>query len=137
MHSMKRFSDKSFWTHFLRFSLVGGAALACSLGGFYFLVDMRGIPYLYATGILFFVINFFSFLLNKYFTFRTESEHFPGEIQRYYLLMAWSFFLNLLCMFVLVDILGIWYIGASLVTAFLMMWHNFFWSYSWGFRRDI
>ena len=137
MRFMKRFGDKFPYGYFIRFLLVGGTALSCSLAGFYLLVDQAGISYLLATAILFFVVNFFSFLLNKYFTFRTESVHFLREMGRYYAIMASSFVLNLISMFLLVDVLGLWYITASVITAFLMMWYNFCWSYFWGFGKDI
>lgn len=134
---MKRFGDKFLYRYFIRFFLVGGAALSCSLAGFYLLVDQAGISYLSATALLFFVVNFFSFLLNKYFTFRTESIHLPREMGRYYAIMASSFVLNLISMFLLVDVFGVWYIAASVITAFLMMWYNFCWSYFWGFGKGI
>lgn len=137
MRFMKRFGGKFLSRYFIRFLLVGGLALSFSLAGFYLLVDKAGIPYLSATAILFFVVNFFSFLLNKYFTFRTENVHFPREMGRYYVIMVSSFILNLAGMFLLVDVLGLWYIAASVITAFLMVWYNFFWSYFWGFGRDI
>ena len=137
MRFMKRFGDKFLYGYFIRFFLVGGAALSCSLAGFYLLVDQAGISYLSATALLFFVVNFFSFLLNKYFTFRTESIHLPREMGRYYAIMASSFVLNLISMFLLVDVFGVWYIAASVITAFLMMWYNFCWSYFWGFGKGI
>lgn len=137
MRFMKRFGSKFLFWYFTRFVLVGSVALICSLVGLYFLVDKLGISYLSATALLFFVVNFLSFLLNKYFTFRTENTYFPREIGRYYMVMASSFVLNLACMFFLVDVLGLWYIAASVTTAFLMVWYNFFWSYFWGFGKGI
>ncbi len=134
---MKRFGSKFLSWDFARFLLIGSLAFICSLGGLYLLVDKMNISYLSATAIIFFVVNFFSFLLNKYFTFRTESVHLPREMGRYYVIMASSFILNLVSMFFLVEVLGVWYIAASGITAFLMVWYNFSWSYSWGFRKDI
>jgi putative flippase GtrA len=67
-------------------------------------------------------------------TFRTRREYAPIELPRYFTAMAASFVTNLALMYVLVSVLGIWYLAASLMVAVLLVSVNFLTSDRWSFR---
>jgi putative flippase GtrA len=74
------------------------------------------------------------FLLNKLLTFRTPRPHAKVELPRYFAAMAASFAANLALMYLLVSILGVWYVAASLAVALVLVIVNFLTSDRWSFR---
>lgn len=112
-------------TRFSRFLLVGG--IFCFLGAalLYVFVQLIGMNYLVGYGIAFFILNFFSYLLNKYYAFNYGSAVKWGELTRYYLVMLSSLGVNLALMYLLVDILGINYLVAAVGVAVLLAFFNY------------
>ena len=119
---------------FVVFVLVGGFCLAMNTLVLWLLASGLGLHYLIATLIAFFAITPRGFLLNKVFTFRTRREYAPIELPRYFAAMAASLAANLGLMYVLVSLLGIWYLAASLVVAVTLVVVNFLASDRWSFR---
>lgn len=119
---------------FLAFVLVGGFCLAVNTVALWALTSVLGIHYLLSTVIAFFSITPLGFLLNKVLTFRTRREHTPIELPRYFTAMAGSFAANLALMYLLVSVLGLWYLAASLMVAALLVSVNFLTSDRWSFR---
>lgn len=119
---------------FVVFVLVGGFCLAMNTLVLWLLASGLGLHYLIATLIAFFAITPLGFLLNKVFTFRTRREYAPIELPRYFAAMAASLAANLGLMYVLVSLLGIWYLAASLVVAVTLVVVNFLASDRWSFR---
>jgi len=110
---------------FARFLLTGIGFTIFNLFLLAFMVDVLVVPYLLACIISFFVLNFFSYLVNKRFSFRLRKEVVPSELWRYYLVMMASLLTNLAIMYILVDILSIHYLSASLFTSILLVTINF------------
>ena len=119
---------------FTAFVLVGGFCLAANTVLLWALTSGLGIHYLVSTVIAFAAITPLGFLLNKVITFRTRREHARIELPRYFAAMAASFAANLALMFLLVSVLGVWYLAASLVVAGLLVILNFLTSDRWSFR---
>lgn len=119
---------------FASFVLVGGVCLVANTAVLWGLTAGLGIHYLLSTVIAFCAITPFGFLLNKAVTFRTRREYAPIELPRYFAAMAFSFSANLALMYLLVSILGLWYVPASLAVAALLLAFNFISSDRWSFR---
>jgi putative flippase GtrA len=113
---------------------VGGLCLGMNTFVLWLLVSGLGMNYLVATLLAFLTITPLGFLLNKILTFRTRREYAPIELPRYFAAMATSLGANLLLMYVLVSLLGVWYLAASLAVAFLLLIVNFVTSDRWSFR---
>lgn len=124
----------SLAARFAVFVLVGGFCLAMNTLVLWLLASGLGMHYLLATLIAFFAITPLGFLLNKVFTFRTRREYAPIELPRYFGAMAASLAANLGLMYVLVSLLGVWYLAASLVVAVTLVVVNFLASDRWSFR---
>ena len=116
------------------FVLVGGFCLALNTLALWALTAGLGIHYLLSTVIAFCTITPLGFLLNKLLTFRTRMEYAPIELPRYFTAMAASFGANIGLMYLLVSVLGLWYLPASLLVAAVLVTLNFLTSDRWSFR---
>ena len=119
---------------FVAFALIGGLCLGLNLLVLWTLTSGLGIHYLISTAIAFSTITPLGFLLNKVVTFRTRREYVPIELPRYFSAMAASFAANLGLMYLLVSVLGLWYLPASLLVAVTLLVVNFLTSDRWSFR---
>jgi len=119
---------------FAAFVLVGGFCLAMNTLVLWLLAAGLGLHYLLATLVAFLAITPLGFLLNKVLTFRTRREHAPIELPRYFAAMAASLAANLALMYVLVSVLGLWYLAASILVALTLVVTNFVVSDRWSFR---
>ena len=116
------------------FVLVGGFCLALNTAALWVLTSGVGLHYMLSTIIAFFAITPLGFLMNKVLTFRTRREYAPIELPRYFTAMAASFAANIALMYLLVSVLGVWYLAASLIVAVLLVSLNFLTSDRWSFR---
>lgn len=121
---------------FAAFGLVGGLCLALNTLALWALTSGLGIHYLLSTVLAFSTITPLGFLLNKLLTFRTRREHTAVELPRYVAAMAVSFVANIALMYLLVSVLGVWYLAASLLVAITLLVANFLTSDRWSFRVE-
>ena len=119
---------------FATFVLVGGLCLALNTVALWILTSLVGLHYLASTMIAFFALTPLGFWLNKVLTFRTRREYARIELPRYFSAMATSFAANLALMYLLVSVLGVWYLAASLIVAVVLVCFNFLTSDRWSFR---
>jgi putative flippase GtrA len=123
-------------TRFAAFVLVGGLCLAANTLVLWALTSGLGVHYLASTVVAFTAITPLGFLLNKVLTFRTRREYARIEMPRYIGAMAASFAMNLALMYLLVSMLGMWYVAASLLVAVVLVIFNFLSSDRWSFRAE-
>jgi putative flippase GtrA len=121
-------------SRFIAFGLVGGLCLGLNTLVLWALTSGLGVHYLVSTVVAFSAITPLGFLLNKVLTFRTRREYAPVELPRYVLAMGASFFANIALMYLLVSVLGLWYLPASLLVAMTLLVVNFLTSDRWSFR---
>jgi putative flippase GtrA len=119
---------------FAAFCLVGGLCLSLNTFALWALTSGVGLHCLASTALAFALITPLGFLLNKLLTFRTRREYAPVELPRYFTAMAASFAANLALMYLLVSVLGVWYLAASLLVAITLLVVNFLTSDRWSFR---
>jgi len=121
-------------SRFAAFVLVGGLCLAANTLLLWALTSGLGIHYLVSTAIAFVSITPLGFLLNKVITFRTRREYARIELPRYLGAMAASLAANFGLMYLLVSVLGMWYLAASILVAVTLVACNFIASDRWSFR---
>ena len=119
---------------FVRYALVGGVCLLLNLAALWLLTDVGGLHYLLSTMIAFFTLTPVGFVLQKVMTFRTPREAAPVEWPRYFITMAASFAANLGLMYLLVSVLGLWYLAASVAVAIALLVANYLVNSGWSFR---
>jgi putative flippase GtrA len=118
---------------FIRYAFVGGVCLLLNLAVLWLLTSVAGLHYLVSTVIAFFMLTPLGFLLQKAVTFRTPRAAAPVEWPRYLATMAASFAANLGLMYLLVSLLGVWYLAASVLVAVCLLAANFLLNDYWSF----
>ncbi|WP_324282911.1 GtrA family protein [Cyanobacterium aponinum UTEX 3221] len=118
-----------------RFLGVGGFCAGLSLIIMYILTSIIHINYLISTVITIIVTNFIGFYLNKYYTFQTKKKLFWRELWKYYSVMLSSYILNVFAMYVLVDLVNIWYLYANILLMAILTPFNYFFHKKWSFNK--
>lgn len=118
---------------FFPYALVGGSCLLLNFVVLWLLTSVVGLHYLVSTMISFLTLTPVGFALQKTFTFRTPGERTRVEWPRYFVTMGSSFAANLALMYVLVSLLGVWYLAASLIVAVLLFSASFLVNDRWSF----
>jgi len=121
---------------FVAFGLVGALCLGLNTLALWALTSGLGVHYLVSTAIAFSTITPLGFALNKVLTFRTHRHYTSVELPRYLATTAASFAANIALMYLLVSVLGMWYLPASLLVAAGLMVSNFLVSDAWSFRAQ-
>ena len=118
---------------FLRYAFVGGVCMLLNVGVLWLLTSIAGLHYLVSTLISFFTLTPLGFLLQKVVTFRTPAPRAPVEWPRYFLTMGTSLAANLGLMYVLVSLLGVWYLAAAVLVSVSLLAANFLVNHYWSF----
>lgn len=118
---------------FLSYAVVGGICAALNLAALWLLTSVVGLHYLLSTMISFFTLTPVGFWLQKLVTFRTPRTAAGFEWPRYLATMGSSFAANLLLMYVLVSLAGLWYLAASVVVTLALLATNFLVNDRWSF----
>ena len=118
---------------FLTYAIVGGTCTVLNLAVLWLLTSVLGLHYLVSTMISFFTLTPVGFWLQKLVTFRTPRAAASVEWPRYFATMGSSFVANLALMYVLVSLLGLWYLAASLIVIVLLLATNFLLNDRWSF----
>lgn len=118
---------------FLSYAIVGAICALLNLAALWLLTSVAGLHYLLSTLIAFFTLTPMGFWLQKLVTFRTPRERAPVEWPRFFTTMGSSLGANLLLMYVLVSVFGLWYLAASVVVTIALLATNFLVNDRWSF----
>lgn len=118
---------------FLSYAVVGGVCTLLNLAALWLLTSVLGVHYLVSTMIAFLALTPMGFWLQKLVTFRTPRAAAGLEWPRYFATMGSSFAANLALMYVLVSLLGLWYLAASVVVTLVLLATNFLVNDRWSF----
>jgi len=120
---------------FLTYAVVGGSCTVLNLAILWLLTSVVGLHYLVSTMISFFALTPVGFWMQKLVTFRTPRAAAGFEWPRYFATMGSSFAANLGLMYLLVTLLGLWYLAASIVVTLILLVSNFLINDRWSFAR--
>lgn len=100
----------------VRFCIAGAAGVITYYAALYCLTEYLGLWYV-ASAVIGFILNTgLNFTLQKFWTFQNKETHFVRRQLVLYSLMTISFLiLNTLCLYLMVQYLHIWYIGAQMI----------------------
>lgn len=102
----------------IKYILAGGTAACVDLSVLYVAHDVAGISLLPSVAIAFFFGFLASFLLQKFWAFEDRSvERVHSQASLYFAVSGVNFFLNLLLMYLLVEVFGLWYLFAKIVVS--------------------
>lgn len=111
----------------LRFLVGGGSAFAADLSTLYFFRGILEWPLLVSVALAFMVGFTTTFIVQKYWTFTDKTyDNIHKQAGATFGLTVVNFFANLLLMYFLVNILGVWYILAKIFVAGGLAIINFF-----------
>lgn len=119
---------------FFKFLLVGGFCTLQNIVWLYVLTTLLGLHYIVSTIILMITVNTLGFYLNRRFTFKKQGDNFWHELWKYHTVMLSSSVTVLILMYVLVDIVGIWYLYANIIITIGMTLVNFLMHHKWTFK---
>lgn len=111
----------------LRYFISGGTAAAVDFLFLYLFTDGFGLHYLLSAVLAFLVAFGVSFVLQKFWTFQdhsTERIHTQGVL--YFVVALANLLLNTLLMYLFVDWLHFWYMGAQFFASGLIALESFF-----------
>lgn len=118
---------------FLSYAIVGGICAILNLAALWLFTSVLGLHYLLSTLIAFFTLTPMGFWLQKLVTFRTPRAAARIEWPRYFTTMGSSLAANLVLMYLLVSVLGVWYLAASVVVTIALLATNFLVNDRWSF----
>lgn len=110
----------------LRYLVAGITGAATQIGLLYVFTDIVGLWYLYSSIFSFLAAIIVSFLLQKFWTFadkKTDKMH--HQFGKYMVVAILGLLVNTLAMFLLVDLLFLWYILAQIITGAIIAVMNF------------
>ncbi len=100
----------------VRFCIAGAAGVIAYYAALYCLTEYLGVWYV-ASAIIGFILNTgLNFTIQKFWTFQNKETHLVRRQLMLYSLMTVSFLiLNTLCLYLMVQYLHMWYIGAQMI----------------------
>ena len=137
MQTLKSKTKKISQNQFFRFLLIGGFCTLQNIFWLYLLTTILGLHYIISTIILMFTVNSLGFYLNNRFTFKQYGQtwrSFLRKLLKYHTVMLSSFLTILLLMYILVDILQIWYLWANILITIGTTLYNFTIHKKWTFK---
>ena len=113
------------WQQFFKFCVVGTIGAIIDIGGLYILVEFFGLHYLLGAAISFTLAVINNYLLNKYWTFQNKSKNHTKQFICFLLVSIGGLLINLGIMYLLVEILFVWYLLAKAVASIIVLFWNF------------
>ena len=114
-----------FIKQILRFGIVGGIAFLIDYALLYILTEYIGIHYLISSIISFTISVIFNYILSIKWVFDVKRKQGTKEFIIFIVLSVIGLLINSLIMYIMVDILKIYYMLSKLVSTLIVMIYNF------------
>ncbi len=125
---------------FFKYSIVGVMGTFIDLASLYFFVEYLHIAVIPASVLSFLLAVVNNFLLNKSWTFRNRSSNYRKLFIKFLIVSVIGLLLTVSSMYVLVHVIGIWYMIAKALTSLVVLTWNFLGNKLWTFsikHRDL
>jgi putative flippase GtrA len=133
MAQTDRTTPREVLSQLAKFALVGAFGTVVHYAILILLVEKAGASAVIGSSVGAVAGAFVNYFLNYYFTFRSNRRHAEAIVQ-FYLVAGTGFLLNALFMWLIADLLEVYYILAQLVTTGLVLLWNFSINRVWTFR---
>ncbi|MBU3143463.1 GtrA family protein [Clostridium sp. CF012] len=120
---------------FIKFGFVGASNTLISLAIYYTLVYIN-INYIVANALGYITSSICGYFLNRKWVFKESKEKTSKSVIKYYIVYASSFLINILCMYIWVDVLEISKIIAPILTMGITVPYNFIFNKIWVFKNN-
>ena len=131
---MKREFMKAKLIQFVKFGLVGASNTLIYLIVYYILIMFQA-NYLFASISGYLLSSLSGYILNKLWVFKDGRATVKGSIVKYYIVYSSSMALNLIAMYLLVDLLNVSDRLAPILTLCITVPYNFIFSKLWTFKE--
>jgi len=109
----------------LRFLLAGGSCLLLELGALYALTEAAGLHYLYSAALAFTLSVIVNYLMCRYWVFQGARQQSAKAAAVFIGSSLAGLGLNQLCMWLFVEMAGLWYMAAKLLAAVVVTAWNY------------
>jgi putative flippase GtrA len=121
------------WIQLFKFGLVGASGYVINLAVFALLDQALGVHHLVAAVLSFCVAVTNNFLLNRHWTFEATAGHAGFQAARFFAVSVMALGVNLILLYVLVDVAGAAELPSQAVSVALAMPFNFIGNKLWTF----
>lgn len=121
---------------FSRYATVGAIATLTDLGFLYVFVDLAQLDVLIAATFSFLIANIISFVLNKFWTFKSKSRNYRKLYIKFFTVSLVGLALTVVFMHLLANIFEIWHMLAKIITSLVVVIWNFLANKLWTFRDN-
>lgn len=118
---------------FIKFSFVGVSNTLVYFAIYYGLIYINT-NYIVANTLAYIISSIWGYTLNKKWVFKQSTEKITKSIIKYYIVYGSSFFINILCMYIFVDLLNFSKIIAPILTMGITVPYNFIFNKIWAFK---
>lgn len=119
---------------FLKYCVVGATGTFIDLASLYVFVEYYSIPILGATVLSFLLAVTNNFILNKIWTFKSKSKNYRKLYIKFLMVSLIGLGLTVTSMYVMVNLIGVWYMFAKALTSLMVLVWNFLANKLWTFR---
>lgn len=119
---------------FIKFGFVGMSNTLISFAIYYGLIYLN-VNYMVANAFGYSISSIWGYILNKKWVFNKNMEKTLPSIIKYYTIYGSSFLVNLVCMYIFVEILNISTIVAPILTMVITIPYNFILNKLWAFKE--
>jgi putative flippase GtrA len=124
--------NKDLIHKFIKYSVVGCVSILIYYLSVFVLVEILGKNPLFGTAVSFVIMSYFSFLLNRKFTFGSDFSY--DKLLRFLVVSAIGFTLNFLIMYLVVSVLSLHYSLGEVATTLVIPVINFILNNYWTFK---
>lgn len=110
---------------YVKYVLAGGTAAATNLVALFALHGVLKLAIVPAASLAFCAAFFVSFCLQKFWTFRDPSRRVLKQMTKYLAVGLFNLVLNAAAMYVLVELLGVWYLLAQIMVGVVIAVESF------------
>lgn len=111
---------------FAKYTLVGSMGLILDMASLFVFVEYVHMHVLIASALAFMISVINNFIFHKYWTFKDKSHHFKKQFVSFFVISIINLGITVFCMYIFVDVFGIWYMISKLITATIVL----IWSYT-------
>jgi putative flippase GtrA len=126
--------DNLIKNQFFKFLVVGSFCALQNIVLLYFFKEILGWHYIVSIVVLSIIVNTIGFYLNRRYTFQQNNNRFWSELLKYHTVMFSSYLTVSVFMYILVDLLHIWYLWAFLLMTVVITFYNFACHKKWTFK---
>lgn len=109
----------------IKFGFVGGSAFVIDAGLLFLLTDFLNIHYLISGTVSFSVSVIYNYILSIFWVFDTSSHKKSQDFVVFVVMSIIGFGINQLLMYILVDLLAVYYMISKVLTTVVVMIYNF------------